>query len=227
MLTSSIKGMDEARRAMRNIAQRAADAEPALKKVAFGLAKMWRANIDAGPNERWQAGPSRRVMATGSVTLSDRGLMKASIQGAVTSPVSCVIGSALTTRGSGKDWNQLATHEFGARVQAAPGHALPIPLTAQARRTAPRDFPGLFMVKRAGRNPFLATSLMGGRGKNRGEIGITPQYALVKSVRIPARPTAPVDWKTGNLLPAADRFVRTTAGDYVVEGKATPPVSIA
>ena len=216
---STMQGVDKVRRSLRSIAQRINDAAPMMKLLALTLAKMWRDNIDAGTNERWEAGPSRRVMETGGVTLRDRGVMKASIMGAVTSPTSCEIGSALTTRGTGSDWNLLATHEFGANPKAAPGHALPIPLTAEARRTAPRNFPGLFMVKRANRAPILATSIMRGRGKNRGVVGITPQYILLQSVRIPARPTSPFDWRTKQLTPAADMFVRKVVGPYVVEGR--------
>jgi hypothetical protein len=158
------------------------------------------------------------VLETGGVTLRDRGYMQRMIQGAVTSTTTIEVGSAQTVRGSGGDWNLLAIHELGANPKAAPGHALPVPLTDQARRTAPRDFPGLFMVKRANRAPILATSIMGGRGKGRGAIGITPQYILLQSVRIPARPTSPFDWKRQRLIPAADMFVRKIIPDYIVTG---------
>lgn len=219
-MVTNIKGLDEARRAMRNIVQRVSNAAPMMKLLAFELVKMWQMNLRAGPNERWEAGASRRVRTDpgGGVTLRDRGEMEGSIKGVVTSPTSCAVGSTYSVRGRSRDWSLLAIHEMGATIKASPGHALAIPLTAQARRMPPRQMPGLFMIKRAGRAPILATPLLGGRGKNRGEVGVTPQYILLTSVRIPARPTSPFDWKANRLLPAADQFVRFTVGDYVIAG---------
>ena len=121
---AKINGLDEARRAVRVLAQRVANPAPLMTKLAFGLAKMWQDNIDAGPNDRWEAGPSLRVQATGGTTLRDRGVMKASIQGAVTSPQTVEIGSALTVRASKGDVPLLAVHEFGTTIRPVHGKAL-------------------------------------------------------------------------------------------------------
>ncbi|MFZ2643477.1 MAG: hypothetical protein WA117_20970 [Verrucomicrobiia bacterium] len=202
---AKIKGLDEARRAMRGIAQRVSNPAPLLQSLAFGLAQMWRNNIDAGPNARWEAGPSLRVQATGGTTLSDRGVMKASIQGAVTSPTTVEIGSALTVRSSKGDVPLLAVHEFGTTIRPIHGKALRFKLPFAAS--------------------YRIVSLAKGKAGNRLKTGVAEAaaWATVQKVRIPARPTSPLDWKTGRLLPEADQYTKKKVGEYAVLNR-TPEI---
>ena len=109
------RGFDEQGQRLRLIDARLDNLDPILNVLASDLAQMWRDNIDAGPNDRWQAGLSYRAESLGGVTLRDRGLMQDSIVGQQTGPAEISVGSPLTV---GNDWNLLAIHEFGADVKA-------------------------------------------------------------------------------------------------------------
>src|ERR1017187_1362623 len=109
------RGFDEQGQRLRLISDGLDNLDPVLNAIASDLAQMWRDNIDAGPNDRWQVGPSYRASAFGGITLRDRGLMQASIFGQQTSPSEITVGSPLTV---GNGWNLLAIHEFGADVIA-------------------------------------------------------------------------------------------------------------
>jgi hypothetical protein len=109
------RGFDEQGQRLRLIAGGLDNLDPVLNVIASDLAQLWRDNIDAGPNDRWQAGPSYRAETFGGTTLRDRGLMQASIIGQQTSPSEISVGSPLTV---GNGWNLLAIHEFGAEVVA-------------------------------------------------------------------------------------------------------------
>src|SRR5882724_7780964 len=105
------RSFDEQGQRLRLIADGLDNLDPLLNEIASDLAQMWRDNIDAGPNDRWQAGPSYRASALGGATLRDRGLMQASIVGQQTGLSEVSVGSPLTV---GDGWNLLAIHEFGA-----------------------------------------------------------------------------------------------------------------
>ncbi len=109
------RGFDDQGQRLRLIAVSLDNLDPVLNVIASDLAQMWRDNIDAGPNDRWQAGPSYRAQTFGGTTLRDRGLMQASIVGQQTGPSEITVGSPLTV---GNGWNLLAIHEFGADVVA-------------------------------------------------------------------------------------------------------------
>lgn len=107
------RGFDEQHHRLQRIADGLDLPDSLLGQLADDLARLWQDNIDAGPNERWEAGPSFRARALGGVTLRDRGLMKASIAGRQTGPAEISVGSDLTV---GDGWNLLTIHEFGADV---------------------------------------------------------------------------------------------------------------
>jgi hypothetical protein len=107
------RGFDEQDHRLLRIADGLDHPDSLLGQLADDLAHLWQDNIDAGPNERWEAGLSYRARALGGVTLRDRGLMKASIGGRQTGPSEISVGSHLTV---GDGWNLLAIHEFGANV---------------------------------------------------------------------------------------------------------------
>jgi hypothetical protein len=109
------RGFDEQGLRLRLINGGLDNLDPILNVIASDLAQMWRDNIDAGPNDRWQAGPSYRAKTFGGTTLRDRGLMQSSIVGQQTGPSEISVGSPLTVGGG---WNLLAIHEFGAEVIA-------------------------------------------------------------------------------------------------------------
>jgi hypothetical protein len=147
------RGFDEQGQRLHFITGGLDNIDPLLNTIASDLAQMWRDNIDAGPNERWQAGPSYRTQSFGGVTLRDRGLMQASIVGQQTGPSEIIVGSPLTV---GNGWNLLAIHEFGANVKptskewltfryplassAEPGWARKKEITIPSRPTAPFDW---------------------------------------------------------------------------------------
>src|SRR6266478_447823 len=108
------RGFDQQGQRLRLIYNGLDNLDPVLNTVASELAQMWRDNIDAGPNDRWQAGLSYRAQTFGGTTLRDRGLMQASIVGQQTGPSEISVGSPLTV---GNGWNLLAIHEFGAEVK--------------------------------------------------------------------------------------------------------------
>jgi len=99
---------------LQHLADRIDHPDSLLDRIASDLAHLWQDNIDAGPNERWEAGASYRVRALGGTTLVETGLMKASIVGRQTGPRDISVGSDLTV---GNGWNLLAIHEFGADIQ--------------------------------------------------------------------------------------------------------------
>ena len=109
------RGFDEQDHRLQRITDGLDHPDSLLEQLATDLAHMWQDNIDAGPNERWEAGSSYRVRALGGVTLSDRGLMKESIIGRQSGPFEISVGSDLTV---GNGWNLLTIHEFGADVKA-------------------------------------------------------------------------------------------------------------
>jgi len=116
------RGFDEQGQRLRLIAGGIDNLDPLLNVIASDLAQMWRDNIDAGPNDRWQAGPSYRAENFGGTTLHDLGLMQSSIVGQQTGPSEITVGSPLTV---GDGWNLLAIHEFGAEVLAKNKECLP------------------------------------------------------------------------------------------------------
>lgn len=109
------RGFDEQGQRLRLIDGGLDHLDPLFNQLTDDLAQMWQDTIDAGPNERWEAGPSYRVQSVGGVTLRDRGLMKDSIVGRRTGPSEISVGSDLTV---GAGWNLLSIHEFGADVKA-------------------------------------------------------------------------------------------------------------
>ena len=147
------RSFDEQGQRLRLITDGLDNLDPVLNLIASNLAQMWRDNIDAGPNDRWQAGPSYRAGVFGSATLRDRGLMQSSIVGQQTGPSEITVGSPLTV---GNSWNLLAIHEFGADVvpknkewltfryplasTTEPGSARKKEITIPSRPTAPFDW---------------------------------------------------------------------------------------
>jgi hypothetical protein len=116
--------------------------------------------------------------------------MKASIIGRQSGPLEITIGSDLTV---GAGWNLLAIHEFGADVHAtsAPWLTFSYPL-------------GAF-------TPDSPSATASNRPTS------DPGWARKKQVRIPRRPTAPFDWDSGELIPAADALVQSRISDYLTE----------
>ena len=125
------RGFDEQDHRLQRITDGLDHPDSLLGRLATDLALLWQDNIDAGPNERWEAGPSYRARALGGVTLVDRGSMKASIVGRQTGPFELTVGSDLTV---GSRWNLLSIHEFGADVktQTAPWLTFRYPLASFA-----------------------------------------------------------------------------------------------
>jgi hypothetical protein len=186
------RGFDEQGRRIRHIAEAIENADPLLQLLAFDLAKMWQDNIDAGPNERWQAGPSRRVQKFGGVTLRDRGFMKASIAGAQTAADAVTVGSAMTVGKRG--WNLLSLHELG------------VDTTVQVQ--------GFNRLSRRQRRFTVGTA----NEKLKGSFG---SFSYVRPFTrhqfLPKRPTSPFNFDTGEMTPAADTLIRSRVGDYLVE----------
>ena len=110
------RGFDDQGLRLRRIGDAVDHPEALLDQLATDLAQLWRDNIDAGPNERWEAGPSYRAQALGGATLIDTGRMKASIVGQQIGPLEIAIGSDLTV---GTGYRLLSIHEFGADVRAS------------------------------------------------------------------------------------------------------------
>ncbi|HVM62871.1 MAG TPA: hypothetical protein VMV72_18565 [Verrucomicrobiae bacterium] len=109
------RGFDDQGLRLRRIGDSLDHPDPLLDQLATDLAQMWRDNIDAGPNDRWEAGPSHRAQTLGGTTLVDTGRMRDSIVGSQTGPQEITVGSDLTV---GAGWNLLSIHEFGADVRA-------------------------------------------------------------------------------------------------------------
>jgi phage gpG-like protein len=110
------RGFDDQGLRLRRIGDALDHPDALLDQLATDLAQMWRDNIDAGPNERWEAGPSYRAQALGGTTLVDTGRMQTSIVGEQTGPLEITIGSDLTV---GTGCSLLSIHEFGADVSAS------------------------------------------------------------------------------------------------------------
>lgn len=184
------RGFDEQGQRLRLIAGGLDRPDSLFNQLADDLAQMWQDNIEAGPNERWEAGPSYRAQSAGGVTLRDRGWMKDSIVGRLTGPSEISVGSDLTV---GAGWNLLSLHEFGADVTAttAPWLMFRYPL-------------GSFTPPTASRKPLNCSAT---------EYG----WARKQNVHIPRRPTSPFDWNRGTLTPEADQLVRSRIVDYLVE----------
>lgn len=184
------RGFDDQGLRLRCIADGVDHPDPLLSQLASDLAQLWQDNIDAGPNDRWEAGPSYRAQALGGATLVDSGRMKTSIIGRQSAPLEITVGSNLTV---GAGWNLLAIHEFGADVRAS------------AAKWLTFSYPlGAF----APDNPS---------GKSSSRPTADPGWARKKQVRIPRRPTAPFDWNRGELAPEADALVQSRICDYVTE----------
>ncbi len=184
------RGFDNQGIRLRCIADGLDHPDPLLDQLAADLAKLWQENIDAGPNERWEAGPSYRALALGGATLVDSGRMKASIVGRQSGPLEITLGSDLTV---GAGWNLLSIHEFGADVRATSAPWL--------------------------RFSYPPGSYTPGSPSNRPSNRPTsdPGWAQKKQVRIPRRPTAPFDWDSGELTPDADALVQSRISDYLTE----------
>jgi hypothetical protein len=184
------RGFDDQGLRLRRIADGLDHPDALLSRLAVGLAQMWRDNIEAGPNERWEAGPSYRVQALGGTTLRDRGLMWDSIVGRQTGPYEVTIGSDLSVGGG---WNLLAIHEFGADVKAKSAQWLVF------------------------RYPLGASTLSNTPGKPLTQSAAESGWARKKEIHIPRRPSAPFDWDRGELTPEADQLVRSCISDCLVE----------
>ena len=84
-----------------------------------------------------------------------------------------------------------AIHQFGGTIRPVNAKSLAIPVTPEARKVHPRDFKGLFPVRKQGKDQGVLCT-QDGKGK------IKVQYLLRKSVYIPMRKYAVVqtnDWE--------------------------------
>ena len=190
-------GVDGMHSALRKFARAVSNPSPVLQELGTALAKMWRDNILAGPNERWEAGPSQRALKESGTTLYDTGMMLQSITGQQVGDHDVAIGSRLELPGG---WNKLAIHEFGATI-----HRVVKPGSVKLRTNARGE------LERRGNLAIFAGPLH----KRFRTVGFTGgnEYAI----RIPARPTSPFDWKNNALLPAAHALATKRIGDYLVE----------
>jgi phage gpG-like protein len=192
------RGFDDQGLRLRRITDALDHPDALLDQLAADLAQMWRDNIDAGPNERWEAGPSYRAQALGGATLVDTGRMRASIVGRQSGPSEITIGSDFTV---GSGWNLLSIHEFGADVRPATAEWLTF--------TYPL---GVFTPSKPLMAQAPALSLSNGSVP-----AAVDGWARKKQVRIPRRPTAPFDWDRGELTPEADSLVQSRISDYFTE----------
>lgn len=87
-------------------------------------------------------------------------------------------------------------HEYGGTIRARNTRYLAIPLTEEARRTAPRQLGNSFVARSRRGNLLIFRKLEGG--------GIEPMYLLRESVVIPARPA---------LRPTMERFTPLLVND--------------
>ena len=111
----------------------------------------------------------------GGLPLRDFGALGASVV-ARTEPNAVIVGTNLIYAG---------VHQWGATITPKSGKFLSIPLTVEAKRWGsprfPRPFPRpLFPLFRKGANRGVLAEFVSGR--------LVAQYALVRSVVIPARP---------------------------------------
>lgn len=181
------RGFDDQGLRLRRIADGLDHPDALLGQLASDLAQMWQDNIDAGPNDRWESGPSYRAQAFGGVTLVDAGRMKASIVGRQSGSMKITVGSDLTV---GSGWNLLSIHEFGADVRASAAGWLWLTFSYPIGSFTPS-------------NPLNRPTDSG--------------WARKRQVRIPRRPTAPFDWDRGELTPEADSLVQSRIDEYFAE----------
>lgn len=109
---------------------------------------------------------SRRVREEGGQTLSLTRRLRNSLTTAADHNTATV----------GTNVAYAAIHQFGGVIRAKSGPFLTIPLTADARRTSPRNMPGLHFAETVKGNFVLAN-----------DKGV-PQYLLRRQVTMPARP---------------------------------------
>jgi hypothetical protein len=186
-LEVSQSGFEEQGERLRRLVDGLEHADGLVNGVAADLAQMWRDNIDAGPNERWERGASRRAEMFGGVTLSETGAMKDSIVGAQTGPNEATVGSALEV---GNGYNLLAIQEFGVDAEVSVG--------AFTRRVS---------------HPSLRPA--GGARKPLGGSGVAAVRGFQRHMHIPRRPTSPFDWDAGELTPEAQAQVQARVEAYV------------
>lgn len=178
-------------RRIRRIVGAVDNPDPNLAALGTDLADLWRKNILAGPNERWEAGPSKRALEQGGTTLVDTGLMFRSIDGFQSGENEVTVGSALTV--GSKGYNLLALHEFGVDTEATVG-----PFT---RRQPSRNVgkSGKLGVKKA---PVAE--------------GVAFVGPFTRHQYLPRRPTSPFDWDTESMTPEGDAVVRKHVEEYEV-----------
>jgi phage gpG-like protein len=181
-------GFEELRGRLRRLVEGLEHPDGLLNPVAADLAQMWRDNIDAGPNERWDP-PSPRLRRTRreGTALVVTGAMRDSIVGAQTGPNEAAVGSSLEVGGG---YNLLAIQEFGVDAVVNVG--------AFTRRTSG----GLRGVAGVGRRPL-------------GEAGVALVRGFERHMHIPRRPTAPFDWDAGELTPEGREQVQERVEEYV------------
>ena len=151
----------------------AANFEPALKAckivVMSAVAKNFQQGRGPGGESwaplKWRSGKP----------LYDKGLLMASVTG---SGQGGVLRIDETTLIVGTNLDYAATHQYGAVITPVGAKALAVPVTAEARHSGgPRRMGGLHIVWPKGRPSWTLRDDTG-----------NVQFALVKSVTIPARP---------------------------------------
>ena len=190
-------GMDGMHSALRRFDRVISDPSPVLQGLGTELAEMWKANILDGPNERWEAGESKRALKESGTTLYDTGMMLQSITGQQVADNEIAVGSRLTVADG---FNLLAIHEFGATI-----HRVVKPGAVKLRTNARGE------LERRGNLAIFAGPL------HKRFRTVAYEGGNEYEIRIPRRPTSPFDWDNGTLLPAADALVTGRLGDYLVE----------
>lgn len=94
-------------------------------------------------------------------------------------------------------------HQYGGVIKPVNAKAIAIPLTPEASKKGPRDWPDgeLIYVKSEGKAPTLCTQAKGNskkKGYKKGDM--IAQYVLVKAVTIPGRPYLVVQKEDARLL---------------------------
>lgn len=155
----------------------------AVRRAIIHATEEVRAIVNLSIQRNFQAGgrPSWPKAQRGGATLMDTGRLSRAIL------VTMVGEHSIGRGGNGRVTVEVKTqgivyaaiHQFGGVIKPVHAKALAIPLTPEARSKSPRDMPGLFVVKK-GDKVTLCSEDKGGKVK--------AQYALVKSVTIPARP---------------------------------------
>lgn len=160
-----------------------ADSMPEIAWISLGeIAQGFNAST-APDGTPWK--PLARPRPDGSSKpLRDHGLLLQSI-------TAVAIDNELTI---GASHPGAAIHQFGGTIKAKPGKMLAIPLTREAKRYWPRDFPkdrNLFILK-GKKNVFLAEVEQKKPGKPRKArkqvTNLILHYVLKSQVTIPARP---------------------------------------